>query len=546
MAVALAAPAPAAEVRHDFDPATLASYLSLRFSSAVPPTVIQHVLAAEGFSQRDLDLVAASPSTSGGSPAAAAAASAAALDPSVSFAQPISQDTLPCPSSDPTPCELDTQIEPDIAVNPANANNLVGVFQQGRFQDGASVDPGWATSFDGGQTWPFHGDAPKLTVAVGGRFARASDPAVAFDRKHKAVLLNTIAVVVKGCAIFCDSALVVNPSSNGGRTFGSPVVLHEDSSDPNGTTFVFNDKNWIVTDNNPGSPHYGRTYVVWDQVRCDEPTCTVVRQPVVLRYSDDGGKTWSPLIQATADEQPGSAHQRVGVQPVVEPNGHVVISYADAAPSAFTFEGTYKAIRSTDGGNTWSAPRLIDGADPAPEEANSLRAPNIPAMVGDGAGKLYLVFQDQRFGPGRNDVVLETSTDEGQSWSPAVNATPGELGLDHFTPAVAVAGGQVHLTYRTHTPTNVNADPAVHAVYRALTTAGAPSGAPLELYAPSDASVAAFSTLAGQRLRFFGDYAGIAASPTAAHPIWDQAQNFAGQAANPTNTHQRSFSALVQ
>ena len=59
---AMAAPAPAAQVQHDFDPATLAQYLSLRFSSAVPPIVIQHALAAEGFSQRDLDLVAASPS----------------------------------------------------------------------------------------------------------------------------------------------------------------------------------------------------------------------------------------------------------------------------------------------------------------------------------------------------------------------------------------------------------------------------------------------------------------------------------------------------
>src|SRR5437016_8836652 len=51
---AMAAPAPAAQVQHDFDPATLAQYLSLRFSSAVPPIVIQHALAAEGFSQRDL------------------------------------------------------------------------------------------------------------------------------------------------------------------------------------------------------------------------------------------------------------------------------------------------------------------------------------------------------------------------------------------------------------------------------------------------------------------------------------------------------------
>ena len=523
---------------HDFNAGTLASYVSLRFSSAVPPNVIRKVLEGEGFSQANLDLITASNSSVG-------RPSTDVGPPGVSSVQQISRDTLACPSSDPTPCELDTEAEPHVAVNPRAPGNLVAVFQQGRYRNGGAVDTGWATSFDGGKTWPYKGSLPGLTVGVsprptagpGAPFARASDPVVAYDSKHKNVLANDVAVADSGCAVFCDSAVTVNISNNQGQTFGGPIVLHEDVSDPNQTPILFNDKNWIAADNTPTSPFYGRTYVVWDQVRCADVNCAVTSQPVVLRTSDDGGKTWSGLIQAT-DEQPAVVHSEIGVQPLVLPNGHIVIVYGDVQAGAFTFLGSYQAIRSTDGGRTWSQPVLITAADPFLEESAGLRAPNLPMAAVDGS-TIYVAFQDERFVGGRNDILLTSSTNEGQSWSSPVNATPLEGTIDHFTPAIAATGGKVQLTYRTRLPGNVNVSPFVDAVYRTTTSA------PVVL-ATSDAGVAALTTVAGAPLKFFGDYAGIAASSISAHPVLDQAQTFPDQQANPTNTHQRTFSARIQ
>src|SRR5439155_15584680 len=85
---------------------------------------------------------------------------------------PISQDGLPGG-------ELNTQVEPDLAMDPNNPDNVVAVVQQCRFKTGGTVDPGFAASLDGGHTWT-HGNLPGLTTAVGGPFDRGSDPTVVF------------------------------------------------------------------------------------------------------------------------------------------------------------------------------------------------------------------------------------------------------------------------------------------------------------------------------------------------------------------------------
>jgi hypothetical protein len=63
---------------------------------------------------------------------------------------------------------------------------------------------------------------------------------------------------------------------------------------------------------------------------------------------------------------------------------------------------------------------------------------------------MYAVWQDTRFNPaGLNDIVLSVSTDGGASWSAPRVVSPQAPGLDRFTPAVAADAGVVHITYRT-------------------------------------------------------------------------------------------------
>ena len=46
-----------------------------------------------------------------------------------------------------------TEVEPFIAVNPTNPDNLVGVYQQDRWSDGGARGLVASRSLDGGQTW---------------------------------------------------------------------------------------------------------------------------------------------------------------------------------------------------------------------------------------------------------------------------------------------------------------------------------------------------------------------------------------------------------
>ena len=80
---------------------------------------------------------------------------------------------------------IDSEVEPYVAVNPANELNLIAVWQQDRWSNGGARGNVAGASFDGGTTWsivPF----PNVTDCTGGEFDRASDPWVSFGPDGRA------------------------------------------------------------------------------------------------------------------------------------------------------------------------------------------------------------------------------------------------------------------------------------------------------------------------------------------------------------------------
>jgi hypothetical protein len=181
------------------------------------------------------------------------------------------------------------------------------------------------------------------------------------------------------------------------------------------------DKNWITCDNSTASSFYGHCYTTWD----DNGNANLL----LSATSIDGGTTWSTPAP-TADHAHG-----IGGQPLVQPNGTVVVPVDDA------FESTVLAYRSTDGGASWGHTVIVSPITTHFEFASGLRSGPLPSAEADATGNIYVVWQDCRFRPAcdANDLVLSTSSG-GVSWTPPtrIPIDPVDSAVDHFIPGLGV------------------------------------------------------------------------------------------------------------
>jgi hypothetical protein len=313
-----------------------------------------------------------------------------------------------------------TAVEPDTF---AAGSTLVAVTQSGRFFDGGASDIGFARSVNGGQTWS-SGTLPGITAyppGGGGSFQRVSDPSVAFDARHNVWLVSSIPIRSDTSV----PAVFVSRSTNAASTFGPPVTV---ATAPAGHSF---DKNWTACDNHPASSFYGRCYTTFDDSSDGDR--------LKVSTSTNGGLSWGPALNT------GNAATGLGGQPVVRPNGTVII------PASNAFESAIISFRSLDGGASWrSTVRVAPSL--SHREAGSLRSGPLPSAEVDAAGRVYVVWQDCRFRANcaGNDIVMSSSID-GVTWTSPVRLPIGTTtdGHDNFIPGIAVdertSGGAARL-----------------------------------------------------------------------------------------------------
>jgi len=340
-----------------------------------------------------------------------------------------------------------TEVEPFVAVNPTNPNNIIGAYQQDRWSDGGARGLVASYSTDGGTTWARSFAGFSKCADAASPFNRSTDPWVSFDSAGRAYQISLGVDSID----FNLSGIEVATSVNGGATWTDPVQLIVDDN-----PVEFNDKESITADWRDGVGA-GKAYATW--IRGALPgwdhlseagaahSFAYAGRPMFSK-TDDGGLTWSTPTPMTK-----SIVYMQGNQIVVLPDGTLV------SISAMLFRGSglqptpsqyfWAAMRSKDGGKTWGAPIKI-----APLATALLTNPDIPnptsfdetVRAGDylpdvaldkTTGDIYVTFAND-IGGGINHVLLTKSTDGGKRWSTPVDVTETSATTHSFNGTVEV------------------------------------------------------------------------------------------------------------
>ena len=399
---------------------------------------------------------------------------------------------------------VNAEVEPHIAINPANPNNLIGSWQQDRWSNGAAQGVAVGVSFDAGATWSTRPlPASRCgggNAANGGDYERATDPWVTFSPNGTAYQMS---LAVSGALLQPGSlsAMLVFRTTDGGRTWSDGTTLIRDSDR------FFNDKNAITAD----STDSRYVYAVWDRLTSDN------RGPAFFARTIDGGLTWEP---ARAIHDPGVGNQTIGNVIAVLPDGTVINFFTQLNAVGTQLVGSLAVMRSTDKGSTWSQPNTISSflgiGTRDPETGSAIRDSGFLGQISVGAqGQLYVVWQDARFSNGLRDaIVISRSVDGGLTWS-APTRVNTNANVQALVPSVnARADGTIGVSYfdmRSNT-----ADPASLLTDYWLATSR--DGVNWTDRRISDAFDLATAPVA--RGFFLGDYMGLASAGSTFYPLY--------------------------
>jgi putative cell wall-binding protein len=319
---------------------------------------------------------------------------------------------------------------PAVAVNPADPRHIVLIDE-----DFIAGQCDYHVSFDGGRTWtdghlqapPDFANPPCRTFDSGGyahfnqsvAFGTGQNVYVTFA-SHRGPQQRPESRIIQGEG---DSILVAR-STDGGRTFSQAVVAIQGSPEsqpyyirpglgveprPEGDRLYISAWGVLLTSGGAGGGGGDRR--------------------LVTTVSHDGGVTWAPPVDA---QGPGEA-VREPTRPVVGSDGAVYVGWRnrDAAPAP----NHIVVAKSVDQGATWT--RSQAGEVTGPGISNNGGFPRL--AINRRSNALYLVYQGLNWGD--LDIVFQRSTDGGQTWSAPlrVNDDAQGNGAIQLAPHISVA-----------------------------------------------------------------------------------------------------------
>ncbi len=311
----------------------------------------------------------------------------------------------------------DRDAETSIAVNPRNPLNIVA----GWISSG-DRSCGYGVSFDGGQSWPVVGVVPGIQTGSGGQFDRGTDPSVVFDRNGSA-FYTCLAFNLFPPGTGSAGTIFVSKSTDGGATWGAPVVALTGEDSPGNSINEFEDHQFVTA--NPANGH-GRTWA----------------QPVPIS-TRAGNATFQDSFSAA------------GKDPNI-----VYVTFGAFANAGLPNWNRIYIAKSSDGGVTFSPPQLLAEVAPLPDplpNASWRSDNNLWVAVDRRTNQLYVNYAD--YNAGDADVRVMRVRDRGDRFEVqgTTRVNDDGPGSDQFFPFVTVApSGRVDVCFqdRRYAPGN--------------------------------------------------------------------------------------------
>jgi hypothetical protein len=330
--------------------------------------------------------------------------------------------------------QIDSEVEPHIAVDPTDPDAMISAWIQDRHPDGGGGRSNVVgVTKDGGRTWK-QVVVPGISGCTGGTYARATDPWVDFGPDGVAYLASLSFEQTD------PSTVLVSTSSDGGETWGAPAEVT-----PPGQN-IYNDREALTA--HPTIP--GRAYITWAK---RVPFGVEAANTAMFSSTSDHGETWSTPMPMFAS---GPYVLPVGSEILVLPDGtllHVfsLTNFSDGLLPVGAPRVPFRIMvqRSTDDGASWSLPQVLGGGtrrhprDPDTNEAIAASG-DFPSNDIAPDGTAYISWGDLDSSPRR--ILVVSSRDGGRTWTEPSAAAKSKA--DPMLPALAVGHrGTVAVTY---------------------------------------------------------------------------------------------------
>jgi len=276
------------------------------------------------------------------------------------------------------------------------------------------ISEGIYVTTDGGQSWRGNDTCTGPPINFHG-----GDPGIAID-KNGTFILTRLGFTPFG-------GLYSHHSNDNGATWSEQKVISTDDLE----------RAAVISDANPGSAFYGRTYAAW--VRFAPPF------PLVFACTDDGAQSWTTPVAVN-----NPSYRSAGGDMAIGPDGEVYICWAGVTNTTPFKEILVGFASSTTGGSAWDVTENaypVNGITGLLYNKGNIRVNGLPNMdvdLTDGPrrGWIYIVTGQKNLLPAGTDpdVILNRSTDGGLTWSAGirVNQDPLNNGKEQYFPTVHV------------------------------------------------------------------------------------------------------------